>query len=254
MPRPQLLPLLPCDIDNSSNVSSGFQSSSSSSSSSFNTKQTVTYKLPVKIKKEEPDEVSKANTVYSFEPKIYNQVTPKKEEKTQSEPNRFFSGLNNQVKVMKLSVVQHDRNENFKIVGFLSQTINFNSKSNEPIQGLVTLHKRERTTSTENDASPERLASSAKKRKFKIVANDSQTSEEKLLSSNVSGTTPDIKPNIKPDIQPSAPENLKDLMKLVRKTTQFSCVWATWLNNFVIITAEIDTVTIEICVAVQSFS
>lgn len=86
--------------------------------------------------------------------------------------------------------------------------------SNEPIDGLVTVHKRERTASNDEDKSPERTASSAKKRKFKIVANDSPTPKE--LSPNTS---------IKSDIEPSAPESLKDLMGLVRIVLQFlSCI------------------------------
>lgn len=53
----------------------------------------------MKIKTEESDVVSKANSVYSFESKIYNQVTPVKIEKTEPKSNSFFSGLDNQVKV-----------------------------------------------------------------------------------------------------------------------------------------------------------
>lgn len=79
--------------------------------------------------------------------------------------------------------------------------------SNEPCQGLVTVHKRERTSSQENEKSSDLLASSAKKRKFKIVANDSQSSEK---------LSPDKTSSSKVDIEPSAPQSLKDLMALVR--------------------------------------
>lgn len=97
LPRPQLKPLLPCDMENDL---IGF-GSRPSSSTTFSTQQTVTYKPAVKIKKEETNEVSSANSVYSFEPKIYNQtLTPiKTEKKDVAESSVFFSGLNNQVKV-----------------------------------------------------------------------------------------------------------------------------------------------------------
>lgn len=92
----QLKPLLPCDV---SNASSGY-GSQPSSSTSIATHQMVTYKQPIRIKKEETEEVSKANSVYSFEPKIYNQAfSPVKTEKADTGANVFFSGLNNQVKV-----------------------------------------------------------------------------------------------------------------------------------------------------------
>lgn len=76
--------------------------------------------------------------------------------------------------------------------------------NDESCLGLVTVHKRERTSSKEEyEKSP---VSAAKKRKFKIVANDSQTSVE---SSSNSSTPSKI------DIEPSAPQSLKELMALV---------------------------------------
>lgn len=104
MPSPQLKPLLPCDIENNSPAfsSSGYRLQSSSSLSSSSAQQTVTFRQPIKIKKEEPEEVSKANSVYSFEPKIYDQAfSPVKiEKKDASDSNVFFSGLDSQVKVI----------------------------------------------------------------------------------------------------------------------------------------------------------
>lgn len=79
--------------------------------------------------------------------------------------------------------------------------------SNEPIEGLVTVHKRERTSSQEDEKSADLLASSTKKRKFKIVANDRQPLQQ---------LSPDSMPSSKVDIEPSAPQSLKELMALVR--------------------------------------
>lgn len=96
MPVPQLKPLLPSEVDSSF----GSQSSSSQGTTSSG-QQTVTYRPSIKIKKEEPGEMSKANSVYSFEPKIYNQNTPIKIEKPDRSSNSFFSGLDHQVKVRR---------------------------------------------------------------------------------------------------------------------------------------------------------
>ncbi|KAJ6638998.1 Regulator of telomere elongation helicase 1 like [Pseudolycoriella hygida] len=176
LPVAQLKPLLPCDIDGGY----GLQPSSSTSIASQNT---VTYRPSVKIKKEEPDEVPSAYSAYSFESKVYEQ--PIKTEKNITSSSTFFTGLNTQVK-----------------------TINFNSVSNEPTTPLVTLHKRERTSPARADDSPGRSAPSVKKRKFKIVANDSHTSPDESANTSIS----------KPDIEPSAPESIKELMTLLKST------------------------------------
>lgn len=79
-------------------TSSGYGTQLSSSSVS---QQTITYKPSIKMKNEKPDELSNANTVYSWEPKIYEQATSQvKTEKVVPKASDFFSGLNNQVKVM----------------------------------------------------------------------------------------------------------------------------------------------------------
>lgn len=97
LPTAQLKPLLPCDI----NSASSMNVSQPSSSSSRPTQETITHKQPIKIKKEVTNEVSRANSVYSFEAKIYSQVlSPVKTEKNAAGSNVFLSGLDNQVKVI----------------------------------------------------------------------------------------------------------------------------------------------------------
>lgn len=164
--------------------------------------------------------VENSNAVFSWDPSIYKTAginsTPTKQ------PQDFFSRLNNQVRVSQIFFVyQCEMCDRFKLKCFRFQTIDFNNMEPsgssvatfQATSPLVTLHKRERKSeffeSSTADSGISSISQSPllKKRKFKIVPND---------SGNVSTGSKAVStlPN-------QLPDDRKDILKLVKDQGKF---------------------------------